>query len=809
MSTPLRPWSHRVALIAIISAIGLSTPFAPAQTEPGTAQPPSTGEWSSVSPYEGYPVRELLVEGLDRVDQRIVLNHIRTVVGEPLSLERINTYDVPNLTRLNQFRRIGVEARLSGDGGVIVRFIFDEWPLATEVQVVGNRELDDKKLLDAIRIRPGDPLDTYQINLAKKQIAELYQERGFHLIDIVIDSTALEESNAVIFLIREGPRAKITEIEFRGNAAFTSKRLQSRLKTKSAIPFLRTGRLIEEGIQEDVRTLIDYYQDRGFIDVRVDRRIELSNDFKESKVVFLIDEGSLYTLRRVDVHGVTRLKQDQLAALMLIKPGDVYSKDKIERSRTALHEAYGLLGYIDVQVNIRPLRDTEHHVVDLQVQVSEGQCSFTGEVRVIGNTLTKRDVILRETMFRPGRPLSTTAIKETERRLKSTRLFDIDNVRITPQPPDPNHQNPNEPQTRDVVIEVEETDTGSFNFGAAVSSDTGLLGAINLEQRNFDIADYPRSISELTKGRAFRGAGQTFRIDLTPGNEYSNYSVSLIEPYLFGTDNSLSNSMHYTERELESYNETRWGGSFRLGRRLGEVWQLSASTRFQSIDPHNIIPGAPVDVFVVQDEHTLTSLGIGLVRNTMDSMFRPTKGSRLELKAEQIGLLGGDFDFSRLEAEHKIFITLEEDFLGRKNILSMSTKASYQFGGYTPLYERYYLGGRSLRGLDYRTVSPKGIKNNTGLMGNDPVGGDWLFSWGLQYDFPLLEQMLGGVVFLDTGTVIQDPGFDDYRVTIGTGVRLFIPQFGQAPLAFDIAIPLIKESHDETRFFTFMVELPF
>ena len=65
------------------------------------------------------------------------------------------------------------------------------------------------------------------------------------------------------------------------------------------------------------------------------------------------------------------------------------------------------------------------------------------------------------------------------------------------------------------------------------------------------------------------------------------------------------------------------------------------------------------------------------------------------------------------------------------------------------------------------------------------------------------------MAFIDSGTVTEDPGFDQYRVSVGFGVRLYIPQFGPAPLAFDFAFPVLKEDTDETQVFSFSAEIPF
>lgn len=768
---------------------------------PPTAQDPGL---STVELYDGLTIRDIVFDGLDRVDANTVVVQIRSAVGEPLDFELVNEYDIRILTRLNLFRRIGVEATPTIDGGVVLRYIFDEWPLALDVQLVGNRTISDQELLGAIVLRPGDPLDTYQINRGREAIAEAYRERGFHLVEVSLDAQALTESLTVVYVVREGPRAKVKQLEFRGNTAFSDKILSSSLKTKSAVPFLRQGKLDNDTLAQDVRAVVDFYVDRGYLDVRVDREISLSNDLKEAKVVMIVDEGQPYTLRDFRITGVHRFRDEQIRALAAIKPGDMYSRTLILKTQQAIADAYGQLGYVDTQVRVLPYRDPDQGVVDLMLEINESDLAYTGEVRVIGNSVTKREVVLRESRLRPDRPLNILEIRETARRLRNIGIFNPQKIAITPQP-----VNPDDPLYRDVIIEVEETNTGSFNFGAAVSSDAGIFGTFGLTQRNFDIADTPESFRELVQGHAFRGAGQTFDISLQPGNETSSYSISLTEPYLFGSDNSLKSSALYFQRERESYDEDRWGGSLTLGRRLGEVWTVGLTSRYQAIDLHNIEPDAPVDVFAVENENVVAGLGVSLVRSTVDDRFRPSRGSRTELNFEQIGLLGGDFDFSRVEAEHTVFLAVDEDFLGYKSVLSMKARLGYQFGGDTPIYERFFLGGRSLRGFDYRTVAPKGIRNDTGLIGNDPVGGDWLFFWGMQYDFPIYRDSLGGVFFIDTGTVTNDPGFDQYRVAVGTGIRLFIPQLGQAPLAFDFGWPIVKEQRDEKRLFSFSIAFPF
>jgi outer membrane protein insertion porin family len=90
-----------------------------------------------------------------------------------------------------------------------------------------------------------------------------------------------------------------------------------------------------------------------------------------------------------------------------------------------------------------------------------------------------------------------------------------------------------------------------------------------------------------------------------------------------------------------------------------------------------------------------------------------------------------------------------------------------------------------------------------------PIGGDWKIFLGAQYEFPVVGKFLSTIVFCDTGTVTDSIGFDDYRVSVGAGVRLRIPQLGQAPLAFDFGFPVVKQEEDEKKTFSFSIQMPF
>jgi outer membrane protein insertion porin family len=766
---------------------------------------------SEVEPeFEGLvdrPISAIRVQGLKRVTEQEVRNNIRAKIGDPFDPQVVKD-DVARLNRLGQFKAVDGLGQLQADGSVVVVFQLEEAAIIHEVQVVGNKLISDEDLLAVVQLVPRGPRNDFLIQNAKRRIEEMYRERGHYLTTVIVDEQELEKSNALIFRVIEGPRVKIRAIEFEGNEAFTDDQLHAEVKTRTAMFLLRKGQLDEELLADDVAALDRFYKDRGFLDVRVDRRIDLSPDNTEAKVTFVIADGGRYTLRGIRATTLegAPLKvfaPEMLSAMVELKPGDVYSYMGVRRSIRAIEEAYGLLGYLDIRVRPIELRIPEAREVDLLIEIEEGRQYRVDEVLIQGNFLTRDRVIRRELRgLTPGRPFDGTEIEKSRERLMRTRLFN--DARITVQNPDPN-----EPLYRDVLVEVKERNTGSANFGVAVGSDQGVFGELSLTQNNFDVTDFPESLQELLSGRAFRGAGQRFSAVLRPGTEIFQYSMSVTEPHVFDSPYSLTVGGQFRDRFYDRYDETRFGGNVRLGRQFGDVWVLGMQARAERVELTDIDPFAPTEIFQDAGPDTLTSLGVSLTRTTVSTLIRPGAGSRFETSYDRYGAFGGDFDFNMVNAEYSVFFTLDEDFLGRLTTLRLNSRVGYIFGERAPTYERFYLGGRSLRGFDFRTVSPKGIRADNGEPSEDPVGGDWLVFFGAQYEIPIFGDAMTGVAFIDSGTVLEDPGFEDYRVAAGIGMRLYIPQFGDVPIAFDFAFPIRKEDTDEEQLFSFMVDFPF
>jgi outer membrane protein insertion porin family len=760
---------------------------------------------------EGRLVRDVRVEGLDKTPKQLVDNTVRTAVGKPYRQDTVND-DIRRLTFLGRFDTVVAKVEDNGDGSIDVIFAVTEQSTLLAMRFVGAKRFNNEQLLTLVLLRPGDPIDKSLIDRGMRAIEGAYAEKGHFAASVTYDKKALEEKRELIYTITEGPRVRVTELRYEGNDVYDDDRLASQVGQETYLwPFI-AGFMDRTQLDIDVAAIRKYYQDRGYLNAQVGRRIDLSARQNRAIVTFEVNEGQQHTVRDIKV-GFTKdgapttdqlMSEDQIRMVLSLVKGGVYSDERLAESREAVRLWYGEIGFINTRVTINRVFDQNQPKVDVIVEIEEGTGpTIVDDIVIIGLTRTDQKVLLRRVRgLEPGRPVNLSGLEETRRLVRESTWFSNGTITALGSEDD---------LYRTFLIEAEEKNTGSFSIGAGVSSDSGVFGAISLEQRNFDITDWPESMDEFLAQRAFLGAGQTFNITLQPGNDISNYSIGFREPYLFESDYFFDINFSAFQAVREDFDEGRIGIRTGFGRRLGDVWTGSVRFRFEQIDIDEIEPEAPTDVFAVAGGSDLSSVGFNLTRSTTDSNITPSRGSRLNLGLNQYGAMGGDYDFTRFTAGYSQFWTLDKDFLGRKTVLSLQMDMGYipQDNDDVPLFERFYSGGRDFRGFAFRGVGPRGIRNDNMLLGDDPVGGRFQFITRLQYEFPVYAQFVRWAVFTDQGTIQDEFGFDQWRVAVGTGVRLRIPFFGQAPIAIDFGFPILEEEGDETQILSFSIELPF
>lgn len=738
-------------------------------------------------------VVEIRIEGNRAMSGSAVQAKIKTRIGMDYD-ESIVKDDEKRLLDTGRFESV-IAKRTYTRQGVVVVFTVAERPLVEKVVFQGNEVYTDEELAGELSFGISEPLNPYSVSAGRAAILEKYRSNGYHFATVELDEEALAAGRQAIFKIDEGPKSVVRKVRFEGNRAFGNLRLRMLVGTNARLWPFATGLLDVEQVDRDVQAITNLYISEGYLDIEVTRELTFSDDKTKVTVTFVIAEGPRFRINAIIFEGNVVFSDDELAKRLSLGQGVFYTSLRLRRDQEAVKQVYGEMGYVEADVVVskrfsdptakppawaQGIDEGKPALLDLVFRIREADQYHISSIDIRGNTVTQSRVIRRELRFFPEQLLNMSAIKESQRRLTETRLFS--RVSITPVS--------SGPKTKSVLVDVAEGDTAQLMVGVGVSTNSGVIGNVSFVQRNFDILHWPGS----SGGEAFKGAGQTLRIVAEPGLDLMRFHVDWLEPSLFDKPYSLGTKAFLFTRGRDDYDETRYGGVVSVGHRFKNRWYGELSSRIEGVEISDLDSDAPPEVVDDEGTHALVGMKGTLVRDRTDSRWMPSAGDRFRLSYEQIS---GGYNFGRALGDYRIYRTVYVDVLDRKHIISARLAAGQIFGD-APVFETFYGGGiGSVRGFEYRGISPRSDGTDR------PIGGEFMGFVGAEYGFPIAGQQLRGVVFIDSGTVEQSGEFTAYRASIGTGLRWIVPMFGPVPLSLDIAVPISKDGDDETQLLSF------
>ena len=765
---------RRAGSLITCLALLLLTPFAGAQQEPP----------------DGMQVGRVEFRGLQTINEGFVRGAIKTREGQAYSREQVQD-DIRALQQTRKFVDVTADALIEGDKAVVVFSVFEKPEIRT-VEIDGNKRFTDDELFAELAFAPGSVLDRYEVLRGRENLLRKYQEAGHFYAEVELDEDSLRDEGRVIYTINEGPRVRVRRVEFEGLRAFPELTFRLKLQTRTYFPIFRTGAFDEQAADRDAVEMQAYYRAEGYLDARVGYRLQFDEVTRtDLTVIFVIEEGPRYRVDSFLFRGAEVFDEERLRGVTAYAPGDFVRDEVTQLSIKQIEDLYGEIGYVDARARITFDYLEEPGLVRVTVDISEGSRARIGRITIRGNLQTKDEVVRRELLFYPREDFNTIKTREAERRLLETGLFSRATVSPLPELDD----------SREALVEVEEGQTVDFLVGVGVSTDSGVLGTLTINNRNFDLFDWPRTWGEFFRGRAFRGDGQTLRFQAEPGTEVSRFRISFTEPYFLDRPIRFDTSVYLFQRGRDAYDEERLGFTVSASKRFIDGpwagWAIEGALRFENVAIDNLRYLAANDIRDAKGNTFLTSLKGTLVRDTTDSRLIPSRGYRFSVGWEQVGALGGDATFGRASTSFAWFKTMRTDLLDRKSVLGVRGDLGY-IAGDAPVFERFFGGGfGSIRGFDYRGVSPR-----AGLF-TDRVGGDFIALAGAEYSVPLYANNVRGVAFLDMGTVEEDFQLTTWRASVGFGLRVNLNFFGPVPFVLDFGWPIAQDDDDDTRVFNF------
>lgn len=421
----VRPWMVvAVALWGAAAAVAQEIPSEPpVASSPAKAGPTPAASLAEATPNE--TVVDVKVSGNKSLPLEKILPHIRTRAGRPFDMELIQE-DVRRLDRTGLFVNVHTYHQ-AAPGGRIVIFDVLERPLLHEVLFIGCKEVRKKVLQKEAEIKVGDPADPYAIEEARRKLEDFYHKKGFSGARITLLEGDKPDDRRAIFLINEGTKQRIWKVEFIGNTISDDGRLQTQIKSKPPFLYLFKGELDRKELEEDIQRLTAYYRGLGFFRARIGKEVSFDEKQNWATVTFVIDEGPRYKIRNVSVIGNTKFGSDELLTDLKLKNQEYFNQAKMTADQTSIQDKYGGIGYVFTDVKADPRFLEEADQLDLVYNIEEGDRYRVGKINIVIKgeyPHTKITTILNRLSFQPGDIVDIRQIRESERRIKYSQLFE-------------------------------------------------------------------------------------------------------------------------------------------------------------------------------------------------------------------------------------------------------------------------------------------------------------------------------------------------------------------------------------------------
>jgi outer membrane protein insertion porin family len=468
----------------------------------------------------------------------------------------------------------------------------------------------------------------------------------------------------------------------------------------------------------------------------------------------------------------------ELAALMLLRPGQVFSGQLLNESTRTMTELFGSIGYAFANVNALPDIDREKRTVFFNVSIDPGRRVYVRRINISGNAKSRDEVVRRELRQFESAWYDTDKIRLSRERL--VRLGYLTNVTIDTVPV------PDAPDQVDLNVNVVERSTGTFMLGFGFSSADKIVLTASIVQQNW------------------LGTGKSVGLALNTGRTQQTVDFNVTDPYF--TPDGVSRSFNIFTRNVNAqalglgdYQFRTSGFGLRFGVPYTELDRVSFGVVYERNDIQLGANPPPRMQQYVDDfgPRSWQILGVlGWLRDGRDNPLAPTRGLLMTSNLE-VTLPVGNVHYTRADFAFQYYQPLARNYtLGLSGQIARGWALE---GGAYPIFKNYFAGGiNSVRGFETASLGPRDSLGN-------PTGGQSKLVGSVEFIFPLpgADQTIRGFTFVDGGNVWAE-SFDLGGLRYSTGVGLnWLSPLG--PFKLSLGVPLNKQPGDRLQKFQFQI----
>ncbi len=734
---------------------------------------------------EVFVIKDIRVEGLQRISAGTVFNHIPVKIGERIESEQTSSI-IRELYKTGFFK----DVRLEKEGDVLVIFV-QERPAIAKINITGNDSMETEELLRGLKdigLAEGRVFNNSVLDKIERELRRQYFSNGKYGVKLQSTITPLERNRvAVDITIKEGAAARIKRINIVGNTTFEEEDLLETFKLGTSNMLSRVTKndqYSKQKLSADLETLRSYYLDRGYINFKVNStQVSISPDKSDIYITINITEGDVYKISDIKLAGKMVVPKEQIFPLIHLSRGSVFSRKDVVNSSERINSLMGNNGYAFANVNSIPEIDEEKKTVAITFFVDPGKRVYVRSVNFRGNSNTRDEVLRREMRQMESAWFSSEQVKMSKERLQRLGYFDAVTVE-TPAVPGSTDQ-------VDVNVTVKEKQTGNIMAGVGWSKSDGIMFNSSISQNNF------------------LGTGKRVIFAFNNSDSQRHYQVGYTNPYYTVDGISRGFDLMYKKTDFADVDTAKYrtdvvSGGVNFGIPLNEFDRVRFDFKVVSTDFKVNDDEASEDVkdFETDNGNSFLDYQVGVrwSSDSRDSSLFPSRGGVQELSAE-FTLPGSDLEYYKIEYSNKRYFPLSDSLT-----LSLSGEIGYGDGyGDTdklPFFKNYFGGGvKTVRGYKDYSLGPRDSLN-------DPLGGNMKLFANAEVTFPdplgLAPDTVRMGAFFDVGNVYDtdDDSVDigDLRYSTGLSLKWLSPM---GPLGFVVALPLNDDSDDETENFQF------
>lgn len=700
-----------------------------------------------------FVVKDIQIDGLQRVSQQTVENYLPVRRGQTLSPAKTASI-VQSLYQTGFFDHIS----LSRSGNTLVIHV-SERPTIGKLSVTGNSIIPTDKLTSVMKsldVAEGRIYNPAVMEKIKQSLLNQYYSLGRYNARVNVFTAPMPRNRLLVHVnISEGLVAKVKRITIIGNHVFSENTLikQMDLTTPGLFTFIsQSDRYSEDRLNSSVDKIRNYYLDHGYIHVQIkSAEAQVTPDRKAVYVTIVVSEGEQYTVSSVDLTGNNVVPYPELRRLITVKPGDVFSRQKVMDSEKAITNDLGNQGYLFATVDIKPTLNEKNRTIGLVFDVKPGKRTYVRHVTFSNNTRTNDVVLRREILQMEAAPASTQKIEDSKHNLLSLPYIKDVDLSVNPVPE-------NKDQV-DVNYKVTENNSAEASFKLGYTQQYGILVGAGFNQKNVF------------------GTGNTLGIDLTRNKYEQFYNISYTNPYY--TEDGISRSFNMSVSRINPSATPEVGNGYTLNEyNLGVLYSIPIgqeenvfSYLYGGLSYDNVLVRLDNDRTKVSNQvldftqrhgrhFQQADFKFGYSRNSLDRAIFPTRGT---LQTAYLDIFA---PLDRNSLSYYIFNYSGHWFEPLNDQFILTSRLGFGYGnGFHgtqdfPYFKNFYAGGiDSVRGYLPLTLGPQDSRNNA-------YGGNMLIDGSVGLIFPnFISDTLRTSAFFDAGNVYATFNNKKYGIT--------------------------------------------